>query len=109
MGDLNAKLIVLEAEKNNSNGEILQEIVLNYDCLILNNKNYTHHCFNGNTASILDYCIVSSNIHDLFDSFHVLENVDVTSDHVPIMISFKHERNDTANQNNSSNLRKIYN
>jgi hypothetical protein len=39
MGDLNSKLTLWEAEKNNPNGDVFQEILLNYDCLILNNKN----------------------------------------------------------------------
>jgi hypothetical protein len=46
----------------------------------MNNKEPTHYCLNGNTESILDNCIVSSNIHELFDSFEVLKNDDMTSD-----------------------------
>jgi hypothetical protein len=37
MGDLNAKMTTWEAEKNNFNGEILNQIILNYDFLIMNN------------------------------------------------------------------------
>ena len=88
MGDLNAKTTLWEAEINNSNGDTLDEIILNNDCLIMNNKESTHYCFNGKTESILDYCIVSSNIHKLFDSVEVLKNDDMTSDHVPIKINF---------------------
>jgi exonuclease III len=109
MGDLNAKTTLWEAEINNSNGDILDEIILNNDCLIMNNKESTHYCFNGKTESILDYCIVSSNIHKLFDSIEVLKNNDMTSDHVPIKINFNQGKINPDNGSNISNKRKAYN
>ncbi len=99
-----------EAEKNNPNGDVFQEILLNYDCLILNNKKPTHFCFNGNSVNILDYCIVSSNILDFFESFETLEKEDMTSCHVPLLIKFiNNNKNESSSRNYTRNQRKIYN
>ena len=50
--DLNAKMISWETGTDNTNGEILNDIILNYDCLIVNNKEPTHFSFNGNSEII---------------------------------------------------------
>ena len=52
VGDLNAKSTQWGADINNQNGEILNDIVLDNDCLVVNNKKPTHYSFNGNTESI---------------------------------------------------------
>jgi uncharacterized protein (DUF1778 family) len=39
----------------------------------------------------------------------VLDNDDMTSDHVPIMINFENRRNDKIKQINTLNHRKVYN
>ena len=109
LGDLNAKTTLWKAENNNLNGEILNEIILNYDCLVVNNKEPTHYCFNGNVESIIDFCIISSSIHELFESFEILENEDMTSDHTPCLIKFSCSRNEKTIRSNTNDQRNIYN
>ena len=84
MGDMNAKTTLLGADKNNENGDILDNLVLENDCIITNNKEHTHINFNGKTRSILDYCVISTKLYDQFQDFVVLNEEDMTSDHFPI-------------------------
>ena len=108
LGDLNAKSTCWEAITNNVNGEILNDIILENDCLVVNNKEFTHFGFNQNTRSILDYGIISSKLYDFFDSFTVLSDEDMTSDHVPILLEFNSSYLRKSEMfNNQSN--KIYN
>ena len=55
MGDLNAKQTNWCATENNTNGNILESILIENDCIVINNKQYTHHNFGGYTSSILDF------------------------------------------------------
>jgi hypothetical protein len=58
----------------------------------------------------LDNCIVSSNIHDFFESFETLEEEDMTSDHVPLLMKFiNNNKNESSSRNYTRNQRKIYN
>ena len=66
MGDLNAKTTHWKAETNNINGDILNDIFINHDCLIVNNHDCTHLNFNGKTSSVLDFCIISNQLYDKF-------------------------------------------
>jgi exonuclease III len=109
LGDINAKMTSWKTGTNNTNGEILNDIILSYDCLIVNNKEPTHFSFNGNSESLLDFCIISTNIHDQFDSFEVLKKDDMTSDHVPILIKFNKNVNEQVIGSCDVNTRKYYN
>ena len=104
MGDLNAKSTQWNASANNQNGEILNEILLENDCIVVNNNEFTHFGFNGNSKSILDYCIISSKLHKAFDSFCVLTNEDMTSDHVPISATFSNKKDKSNNYGNNKNI-----
>ena len=46
LGDLNAKSTLWLSESNNANGDILNEITINQDCIIVNTKEATHYSFN---------------------------------------------------------------
>jgi hypothetical protein len=81
IGDLNAKSTLWYADKNNDNGDILDNIILENDFIIINNKDYTHVNFNGKTNSILDFCIISTKLHDTVEDCTVLYEEDMTSDH----------------------------
>ena len=108
MGDLNARSTLWGAEENNYNGDILDNIILDHDCLIVNNKEPTHVNFSSGNTSILDYCIVSTRLYDKFDKFEVLHNDDMTSDHLPCLISFRSNSNiqhKPTNYNNSTRKR----
>ena len=87
MGDLNAKLTLYGADKNNDNGNILENLILENDCMIANNNEPTHVCFNGKTSSVLDYCIISTTLYDTLQDYSVLKDDDMTSDHLPYSIT----------------------
>ena len=63
---------------------------------------YTHHNFGGSTSSILEFGIILSRLYEEFSKFEVLEEDDMTSDHLPFRIEF---RLNSINQNS----RKKYN
>ncbi len=87
MGELNAKSTLWCSETKNRNGNILNNLLVNRDCIVINNKEFTHTNFKGITNSILDYCIISSELNDIFDSYDVLKDDDMTSYHVPLRLN----------------------
>ena len=89
MGALNAKSTLWGADKNNDNGDILENLMMDSDCIIVNNKQPTHINFNGKTSSVLDYCIITVNLFDAFQEYVVLYEEDMTSDHLPYLVNFK--------------------
>ena len=100
MGDLNAKSTLWGADKNNDNGDILENLMMDSDCIIVNNKQPTHINFNGKTSSVLDYCIITVNLFDAFQEYVVLNEEDMTSDHLPYLVNFKmSDRNTFKNLN----------
>ena len=99
MGDLNAKSTLWGADKNNENGDILDNLILENDYIIVNNKEPTHVHFNGKTSSILDYCIITTKLYDIFKEYLLLKEEDMTSDHFPSLIKLKINEN---KQNNNS-------
>ena len=110
MGDLNAKSTLWGADKNNENGDILDNLILENDCLIVNNKDHTHESFNGKSKSILDYCIISIKLHDIFEDFSVLKEEDMTSDHLPFILKLKINKNNSSDNNyRRSRKQKSYN
>ena len=110
MGDLNAKSTLWGADKNNENGDILDNLILENDCLIVNNKDHTHESFNGKSKSILDYCIISMKLHDIFEDFSVLKEEDMTSDHFPFIFKLKINNNNSSDNNyRRSRKQKSYN
>ena len=60
LGDLNARSTLWLSESNNTSADVLNEMTLNHDCIMLNTKEATHYSFSRESASILDYCIISS-------------------------------------------------
>ena len=108
LGDLNAKSKLWGAEKNNSNGDILDNLILEYDCIIINNKEPTHVSYNGRSSNILDYCIISTNLFNIFNEFIVLNEDDMTSDHLPFLVKLEQSRNYDLNneRDNETNIKK---
>jgi exonuclease III len=68
-GDLNAKSANLGCNNDNNNGILLQELLLNTNLLVANNNECTYHRMNDNSQDILDWCLISNNIHDKLKSF----------------------------------------
>ncbi len=119
MGDLNAKSKLWGADKNNENGDLLENLIMENDCIIVNNKSSTHIIFNGKTSSILVYCIISTNLFGIFQEFMVLEEEDMTSDHLPYTVNFKikntnsniksqHSKECNTNKSKNYNFNKAY-
>jgi hypothetical protein len=81
MNDLNAKTTLCCSDKNNDNGDIPDNIMP------------THKNFNGKTSSILDYFIISTKLFDYVEDCTVFSDEDMTSDHFPISLKLKLNRN----------------
>jgi exonuclease III len=54
MGDLNSKTLSIGCKKENSNGKVLEEILLDTNFIICNNYEHTHQPFNSSETDILD-------------------------------------------------------
>ena len=92
MGDLNAKTTLWCSDKNNDNGDILDNIMLDNDCIIANSKEPIHKNFNGKTTSILDYFIISTKLFDYVEDFTVFSDEDMTSDNFTIFLKLSLKR-----------------
>jgi hypothetical protein len=51
LGDLNARSTQCGGDSKNINGEILNDIVMDNDCLIINNKEFTYFGFNEHSKA----------------------------------------------------------
>ena len=89
-GDLNAKSnnLIKTLHDNNSNGDILEEFILNSNAIIINNDTPTFHIKSRDYHEILDLAIVSPLIASASD-FEVLDSEFLDSDHSPIEISIR--------------------
>jgi hypothetical protein len=72
-GDLNTKSNNLGCKNNNSNGELLDDLIINSNYMTVNNKDATFYRINDNSRDILDWCLISNNMHKNFKSFEVLK------------------------------------
>jgi hypothetical protein len=90
-GDLNAKTISIGCNQNNTNGSFLEEIMNINDCIIANDSTHTYYSFRDKIinyqSDILDLVICSSNLYTKIKDYSVLIHEDMTSDHLPIMLS----------------------
>ncbi len=89
IGDLNAKSTVFGCTNSNSNGSVINKIICEHDCIILNNNEHTYFNFNGSSSDILDLAISSSTLYDAILNFEVLIDDEMTSDHTPIVLELK--------------------
>ncbi len=80
--------------QNNANGSIMESILYNHDCIILNNEDHTYQSYrlNKKFSDKLDLAICSSGIFHSLINFQLLTNEDMTSDHLPVYIEFKHSK-----------------
>ncbi len=99
LGDLNAKSTASGGTSYNKNGEILDNVLFNHNLICINDREHTYYNFNGKSSDILDYCICSPSLFKNLESFKVLENHDMKSDHMPLLVSFL-ENNDDDSYNN---------
>ena len=68
---------------SNKHGDDLVEFLINFNCCVLNGRNYTSNDFTfigPQEASVVDYCIVPHEKLNLFDSFEVIRMSDKLND-----------------------------
>ena len=82
MGDLNSKTKSIGCIQDNSNGSILEKIISNNDCIILENNEHTYFNFrkDKNFSDKLDLAICSSALLNKIKNLVVFKNDDMTSD-----------------------------
>ena len=93
VGDLNSRSVLFGESINNQNGVILNSLILNNNLICLNNQQPTHINFASKEESILDFSLITSSIHDLFESFEVLDDFNMGSDHSPLLIKLNMDIN----------------
>ena len=79
MGDLNAKTQLLDCHKTNKNGEILESILFNNNCQILNiNKKPTFHIYKKNNKpdyhTLIDLYIGSPIYANMLSNYKVIKS-----------------------------------
>ena len=83
----------------------MEEIIYNHDCIIVNNDEHTYYNFRNDKSfsDKLDLAIWSSNIYNDIINFEVLLTVDMTSDHMTLVIELNMQ-NITREQNYRSEI-----
>lgn len=106
LGDLNSKSDALGCVGTNKNGSILEKIICEHDCLIINNNDHTYFSFRtaSNFSDKIDFAIISAGLYNQFNTFSVLKEEDMTSDHVPILVELKCEKKKFLNQSDETLL-----
>ena len=87
-GDLNSKSESFGCQSSNKNGKILENIIINNNCLIINEKAITFHRTYNNYADLLDLFICSPMFASFLNEYNVLECQELGSDHIPIQAIF---------------------
>jgi hypothetical protein len=91
-GDFNSKSLVLNCKNQNQNCTILEEIIINNNCQILNNGNTepTFHIKTMNTDydELLDFFIGSPLLADSLNDYEIINHPLLASDHSPIQVDF---------------------
>jgi hypothetical protein len=75
LGDLNAKSTSLCCTTNNTNGEILENILLDHNNICVNNNNHTYYSFNNISSDILDYVIIASTLDGIKNALDAIKSV----------------------------------
>ncbi|KAL7403374.1 hypothetical protein ABVT39_028188 [Epinephelus coioides] len=86
MGDFNAKHSSFNNKSTNQSGIILNNIIEQFDLVLLNNDEPTHYSSSYNSVDILDLCLVTPDLTGKVIQFSVCP--DIGSDHLPIITSF---------------------
>ena len=81
-GDFNSKSELIGCKKTCRNGKILEDILLETDCVLLNDQNCTFE--RTNYSEILDLAICCSSIVNSVTKFKVIKDSYLQSDHFPI-------------------------
>ena len=104
IGDLNAKSTSLNCKSTNSNGILLEELIINSNLINANNKDPTYHRIQDNSSDILDWCLISNSLYQKLTSFEVQDNNIVDSDHFPVLIILDLKTDSAQRQNVTNNL-----
>ena len=77
-GDLNSKTKLLGCHRTDRSGLELEKIILKFNCLVLNNEDFTYSKGN-NDQEILDLFIGSSSIANLSKDFMIVKSFMIVS------------------------------
>ena len=111
MGDLNAKSSIYGIQKNNKNGDILEELLINHNIQVLNETNDpTFHIIRKNQenyGAMLDYFIGSSLLANIKFDYQILktnlDSVQAVQFHSIIQIKLQIESEISAADHNEKN------
>ncbi len=111
IGDLNARSRSLGCIKENQSGSVLENILINNDLVVLNDRKPTYFRFQSDYREILDLAVGTPWIASQVTSFEVLDEDLMGSDHAPICVtidtSLQESRgNNSLEQNDDFDLSK---
>ena len=104
-GDLNSKNKSFGCKINNENGIKINNFLAEYNTILLNTSEPTFHRDYNEYNEILDLMFCSNSIYTAIENFKVCYDLNLYSDHYPIMINFKNNKNvsnDHLNEINST-------
>ena len=104
VGDFNAYSILFNANKNNKNGHIVNDLIEKNQLCLVNTKHPTHIKNNSSELSLLDLTIVTTNLL-LNTEYNVLDD-SMGSDHLPITIKLNQPTFYDPNDIDKFNIRK---
>ena len=89
LGDINAHSTLLGDSVSNTNGKILENILMDGCFIIANDVSQpTYIGFNQDKKSVLDVCICSPFLWNKITEFKILSNDNMGSDHLPLFVNF---------------------
>ena len=88
VGDLNAKTTNLGCKNTNQNGLLLEELIIETNLMVVNNKDPTYYRIHDYGSDMLDWCLKTNNLHANITSFEVLNN-NIDSDHISFQVVLK--------------------
>jgi exonuclease III len=105
-GDLNSKSLTTFCSSPNPNGAILEEILTDYPCQVVNDNSHTFYNYNQKSSDVLDLFIVSSLLFCRTQNFATHRDWNMESDHIPISLEINSNTAISHNLNFRLNFRK---
>ena len=85
VGDLNSKTKSIGCKSEDASGKVLEKVLSETSFVILNDNQHTYHKFKNEYTEKLDLALSSVNIANKISNFEVLHNLNMESDHSPII------------------------
>ena len=87
VGDLNSKTKSIGCKSEDASGQVLEKILSETSIVILNDNQPTYHKFKNEYTEKLDLALSSVNIANKISNFEVLHELNMESDHSPIIFN----------------------